>query len=76
MGPRGLRARFEWNGQRHDLPLEDIRLLSQLDWLPSSTGSVPVKRLLGFRPDRLVVALGHPNRGYCPKVVAGLLQAA
>jgi hypothetical protein len=71
---RGVRCHFAWSGHRYDLPLEDVRLLSRLDWLPN--GPCRPKDLvdaLGFAPNRLVIALGRPNRGYCPKVVAGLL---
>ena len=74
LAERGLRCRFLWSGLHYDLPLEDTRILAKLDWLP--TGPVPhneISTIMGFRPDRLVVALGRPDRGYCPKVIAGFI---
>lgn len=71
---RGVRCRFIWNNGHVDLPLEDPAVLSMLDWLPSSPlqGS-RLSRAIGFRPGRVVVALSRPIKGYCYKVVAGLL---
>ena len=60
---------------RHeDLPVEDARLLRQLDWLPS--GRITLRDCapaLGFRPTRMTVALSRPHHGYCYKVVAAFL---
>ncbi len=70
----GLRARFVWNSNVQDLPLEDLRVLERLDWVsPRQTGALPLAEMLGFRPTRLVVAIGRPHNGYCSKVIAGLL---
>jgi hypothetical protein len=70
----GLRARFVWNSGVHDLPLEDLRLLGQLDWIPENANAgLPLAEMLGFRPQRLVVAISRPLNGYCSKVIAGLL---
>ncbi len=74
MDDRGVRCHFAWADHRYDLPLEDVRLLARLDWLPN--GPCRPNQLvgaLGYVPTRLVIALGRPVRGYCPKVVAGLL---
>jgi hypothetical protein len=73
---RGVRCRFLWNNGRVDLPLEDPTVLSMLDWLPSGPLHGPrLNRAVGFRPNRLVIALSRPIKGYCYKVVAGLLPA-
>jgi hypothetical protein len=77
LSSKGLRATFMWNKQVHDLPLEDIRLLARLDWVPQRENSaIPLAEMLGFRPERLVVVITHPRQGYCPKVVAGLLPGS
>lgn len=71
---RGVRVRFAWNGSTQDLPLEDPRVLSRLDWTPPSPLRGPqLLDLLGFVPERLVVAMSRPIQGLCHKVVAGLL---
>jgi hypothetical protein len=70
----GLRARFLWNAGVHDLPLEDLRLLGRLDWVPQHANvGLPLTEMLGFRPNRIVVAISRPLNGYCSKVIAGLL---
>jgi hypothetical protein len=70
----GLRARFVWNSGVHDLRLEDLRLLGQLDWVPENANAgLPLTQMLGFRPQRIVVAISRPMNGYCSKVIAGLL---
>jgi hypothetical protein len=71
---RGVRCRFSWERGAEELPIEDPRLLRQLDWLPSGPLSLrSCARALGFRPSRMAVALGRPRHGYCYKVVAALL---
>ncbi len=71
---RGVRCRFSWERGAEELPIEDPRLLRQLDWLPSGPLSLrSCARALGFRPTRMTVALGRPRDGYCYKVVAALL---
>jgi hypothetical protein len=71
---RGVRCRFSWVRGAEELPIEDPRLLRQLDWLPSGPISLRAcARALGFRPTRMTVALGRPRNGYCYKVVAALL---
>jgi hypothetical protein len=71
---RGVRCRFSWERGAEELPIEDPRLLRQLDWLPSGRISLRAcSRALGFRPSRMAVALGRPRNGYCYKVVAALL---
>jgi hypothetical protein len=70
----GLRARFVWNAGVQDLPLEDLRLLEQLDWVPKrANAGLPLAEMLGFKPQRLVMAISRPVNGYCAKVIAGLL---
>ena len=71
---RGVRCRFRWEHGTEDLPIEDSRLLRQLDWLPSGRLSLrSCAPALGFRPSRMTVALGRPRNGYCYKVIAALL---
>lgn len=71
---RGVRCRFGWDHGTEDLPIEDSRLLRQLDWLPSGRLSLRAcAPALGFRPSRMTVALGRPRNGYCYKVIAALL---
>ena len=71
---RGVRCSFRWNTGTVELPLDDASVLSQLDWLPASPlAGRKLHRAIGFRPHRVVVALSRPIRGYCYKVVAGLL---
>ena len=70
----GWRCGFEWRGVAYDLPLFDARLLALLDergaW--RATGAA-LAHLLGYRPERVLVALSAPFRGHCYKVAAGLL---
>ena len=70
----GYRCRFEWRDVAYDLPLFDARLLALLDergaWRCSGAA---LTHLLGYRPERLLVALSAPFRGHCYKVAAGLL---
>ena len=74
VSPRGVRCSFQWNTGTVELPLEDANVLSLLDWLPPSPLSGRrLRQAIGFRPHRAVIALSRPMRGYCYKVVAGLL---
>lgn len=74
LSTRGLRARFAWNRSVQDLPLEDLRVLERLDWVSQQgNATMPIAEMLGFRATRLVVAIGRPVNGHCPKVIAGLL---
>lgn len=71
---RGVRASFAWNGYRIDAPLEDPAVLGRLDWFPERI--LRGRRLIdivGFRPERLVMALSRPQNGHCYRVVASLL---
>jgi hypothetical protein len=70
----GVRAMFAWHRSLIDAPLEDPTLLAQLDWLPHRDlyGSTLI-RAVGFRPERLVMALSRPRNGHCYRVVASLL---
>ena len=71
---RGVRCRFRWAHGVEDLPVEDTRLLRQLDWLPSGRLALrDCAPALGFRPSRMTVALSRPSHGYCYKVIASLL---
>ena len=71
---RGLRCRVRWAHGAEDLPIEDDRLLRQLDWLPSGRLTLrDCAPALGFRPTRMTVALSRPRQGYCYKVVAAFL---
>ena len=71
---RGVRCSFRWDRGAESLPVEDIRLLRQLDWLPSGRLSLrDCTPALGFRPSRMTVALSRPTNGYCYKVIASLL---
>ncbi|HVM10068.1 MAG TPA: hypothetical protein VM345_16495 [Acidimicrobiales bacterium] len=69
-----LRCRFRWRRLDHDLPLDDPFVderLSHPTAMHLSGGTLA--RALGWRPQRLVVALTPPRHGQCRKVVAGLL---
>jgi hypothetical protein len=72
----GYRCLLEWRGQPYDLPLRDDRLLALLDergaWRASGDA---LAHLLGYRPERVLVALSAPVNGHCYKVAAGLLPA-
>jgi hypothetical protein len=75
-GGAGYRCLFEWRNQPYDLPLWDDRLLALLDergaWRASGGA---LAHLLGYRPERVLVALSAPMTGHCYKVAAGLLPA-
>ncbi len=72
--PRGLRVQFAWNGSIHDLPLEDLRVLERLDWVPEQPNATfPLAEIIRYEPRRLLLAISRPVNGYCTKVVAGLL---
>lgn len=69
-----LRCRFRWRRLDHDLPLDDPALEEQLSH-PTATRMAggTLARALGWKPDRLLVALTPPRHGQCHKVVASLL---
>lgn len=73
-GSGSFRCAFEWRGVAYDLPLFDARLLSMLAergaWRCSGAA---LAHLLGYRPERVLVALSAPFKGHCYKVAAGLL---
>ncbi len=70
----GYRCRFNWAGHLNDLPFEDRNVIEQLHWYPhASLYGKELRRVLGFRPELFVVALGRPKNGHCYKIVAGLL---
>jgi hypothetical protein len=68
----GHACRFLWQGSYHELPLLDWWLLSRTG-VDGDLGARPLDRLLGYAPDRLVVALTPPMQGYCYKAVVGML---
>lgn len=73
----GYECRFAWQGGRHQYPMGDRRLASQLEdigW-PRFSGR-DLQRLLGYRVRRLLVVLTPPHEGYCYKVVAALLPGS
>ncbi|MBW3615526.1 MAG: hypothetical protein KY439_09500 [Actinobacteria bacterium] len=69
-----LRCRFRWRRLDHDLPLDDPALEEKLSH-PTATQltGATLARALGWKPDRLLVALTPPRNGLCHKVVGGLL---
>jgi hypothetical protein len=69
-----LRCRFRWRRMDHDLPLDDPALEERLSH-PTATrlAGNTLSRALGWKPQRLLVALTPPRDGVCHKVVAGLL---
>lgn len=69
-----MRCRFRWRRLDHDLPLDDPRLEERLSH-PTATrlAGATLSRALGWKPDRLLVALRPPVDGRCEKVVSGLL---
>lgn len=68
-GPTGLECRFWWGGE-YELPVTDELLAARADTYGLE---VPLRRLVGFRPRRLLVVLTRPVDGYCQKAVAALL---
>jgi hypothetical protein len=72
--PLGYECRFTWEGARHQLPLLDRRVATQLEEVAWSRFSArDLQHLLGYRVRRLLVVLSPPHHGYCYKVVAALL---
>lgn len=69
-----MRCRFRWRRLDHDLPLDDPRLEERLSH-PTATrlAGATLARALGWKPERLLVALRPPVDGRCEKVVSGLL---
>lgn len=69
-----LRCRFRWRRLDHDLPLDDHGLDEQLSH-PTATRltGATLARALGWKPERLLLALTPPRDGVCQKVVGGLL---
>ena len=70
-----VRARFEWGGLRHELPVLDSRLVGVM--LASERvqlSGAALHRRLGWWPRYLVVALTGPRDGYCYRVVASALH--
>lgn len=71
----GMRCRFPWQGRVLDLPLDDHRLLGRLEWTSGSRLAGPyLAHVLGFDPERIVVALSNPVAGHCYKVAAGFVH--
>jgi hypothetical protein len=70
----GYECRFGWQGAVHQFPLGDRRLAVELarQRRPRSSPR-ELTRLLGFRPDRLLVVVAGPSGGHCTKQVAALL---
>jgi hypothetical protein len=75
--PHHLRCRFRSGGLDHVLPVDDPRREERLSH-PTATrlAGGTLARALGWKPDRLLVALTPPEEGRCHKVVAGLLPRA
>ena len=69
-----LRCRFRCHRLDHVLPLDDPLVDERLSH-PTATrvGGGTLARALGWRPNRILVALVAPSDGLCHKVVAGLL---
>ncbi len=69
-----VRVRFEWDGLGHSLPVSN-------DWVAAAalaSGSLRLSgevlaRVLGYQPRYLLIALTHPQDGYCHKAVGALL---
>ena len=70
----GVRCQFFWNGLPQSVRFEDPTLLSRLDWLPHNPlRGQALDQVLGFTPQRLVLALSRPVHGHCYKVAAAAL---
>jgi hypothetical protein len=70
----GVRCRFVWRGVAHELPMSDTSLAGGLGRAAHGRlGGTALAEVLGFLPQRLLVALTPPRDGHCYKVVAGLL---
>lgn len=68
------RARFQWGGLEHSLPVADPRLVT----LALATGrhrlsGDALARAVGYRPRYILVALTGPEGGHCYKSVATFL---
>lgn len=67
-------CRFTWRGSRHQYPLGDRRLATELErvgWPRYSAHDL--HSYLGYRVRRLLIVLSPPHEGYCYKLVAALL---
>jgi hypothetical protein len=70
----GFVCRFLWLSIFHELFLYDRRLVAALERRDAQRcGERELHRLLGHAPDRLLVALTPPIRGYCYKAVMAVL---
>jgi hypothetical protein len=75
-GPGGYECRFGWQGSIHQFPLGDTRLATELYRLRRRRSSPrELTRILGYRPDRLLLVVAGPTDGHCTKQVAALLPA-
>lgn len=70
----GVRCCFGWQGRTNEIPLDDPRVTSRLDWFPENPvqGNM-LANVLGFRPTLVLVTLSAPVGGYCYKVASALL---
>lgn len=67
-------VRFGWHRTDNWLPLTDPLAARALeDRQRGRLGGRALAAALGFRPAYLVVAVGRPHAGYCPKTVVALL---
>ncbi len=73
-GAGGYVCRFLWLDTFHELLLRDRRLVGALRrYEVQRCGGRDLERFLGHPPDRLVVALTPPVKGYCYKAVMAAL---
>ena len=74
VGAAGYECRFGWQGAVHQFPLGDRRVAEELAALRTRRSSPrELTRILGYRPDRLLLVVAGPRDGYCTKQVAALL---
>ena len=71
--PPGFRCRFRWRGAAYELPLADRRLPPPPGHRSHRYSSRQLYAVLGYHPQRLLVALSPPRAGICYKLVAALL---
>lgn len=72
--PPAWECRFNWAGIPHHLPVRNAGLVDTLaNAGRRRTGGRDLARILGFAPERVLIALGSPVDGYCCKEVAALL---
>jgi len=70
----GYDCRFGWQGNVHQVPVGDGRLIAALaDSRLRRSSPRELARLLGYHPGRLLLVVAGPSDGHCTKQLAALL---